>query len=227
MASPKRILAIDASGGACSTALWCQGGVVARRFREIVRGHAQVLVPMILETMADGDETFRRLDAIAVSVGPGAFTGIRIGLAAARGIGLAAGIPTVGVTTFAAVAEAVPESERGERALVVLLDTKRGDLFVQRFSTSRTPDDPPSIQAPTQLVDALTAGSTLLAGDGVALIRPHLAASSFDVRCSTALGPVDAVNVAAVAARSSAGADMMPARPLYLRAPDLRARSGD
>jgi tRNA threonylcarbamoyladenosine biosynthesis protein TsaB len=222
MASPSRILAIDASGDACSTALWRQGAVVARRYRQLARGHAEVLMPMVLETMAEGGETLRRLDAVAVSVGPGAFTGIRIGLAAARGIGLAAAVPTVGVTTFDAVAEAVPEPERSGRTLLILLDTKRGDIFVQRFSPSHSPIDPPLIQSPELFVDSLAAEPILLAGDGVALVRPRLVAADIEVQFSTALGPVDAANVAAVAARAIAGGDAMPASPLYLRAPDVR-----
>jgi len=188
----------------------------------MARGHAEALMPMLLETMAEADETLRRLDAVAVSVGPGAFTGIRIGLAAARGIGLAAAIPAVGVTTFAAVAEAVPKSERHDRALVILLDTKRGDIFVQRFSTSLDQLEAPTVQSPETVAGRLIGVPALLAGDGAALVRPHLVAPDDDVRFSTALGPVDAANVAAVAARSIVDGSALPARPLYLRAPDVR-----
>src|SRR5262245_1095256 len=133
MAAFERILALDSSGGACSVALWRRDAVVARRYRAMTRGHAEALMPMIVETMAAAAEAFPALTAVAVTVGPGAFTGIRIGLAAARGIGLAADIVVTGVTTFAAVAEAVPEAERAGQKLLVLLDSKRGDLFVQQF----------------------------------------------------------------------------------------------
>ena len=178
-------------------------------------------MPMIHETMAEVGESLCRLDAVAVSIGPGAFTGIRIGLAAARGIGLAAAVPTVGITTFAAVAEAVPDSERSGRALIVLLDSRRGDLFVQRFSTSLETLDSPAIEAPEAFVANLTRDPMLLAGDGVRLVRPHVAAAQADVRFSTALGPVDAANVATVALRRMSE-DATPARPLYLRTPALR-----
>jgi tRNA threonylcarbamoyladenosine biosynthesis protein TsaB len=221
MTPPERILAIDVSGGACSTAMWREGRVVARRYRPMTRGHAEALMPMIHETMVEVGESLRRLDAVAVSIGPGAFTGIRIGLAAARGIGLAAAVPTVGISTFAAVAEAVPESERSARTLVVLLDSRRGDLFVQRFSPSLEPLDSPAIEAPEAFAASLTRDPMLLAGDGVRLVRPHSTAPHADVRFSTALGPVDAANVATLAARRIwDGA--VPARPLYLRAPELR-----
>src|SRR5438552_13886170 len=109
MAAIEAILALDSSGAACSTALWRRGAVVARSRREMARGHAEALIPMLVETMSGAGESLKALDAVAVTVGPGAFTGIRIGLAAARGIGLAANIPVVGITTFAAIAEAVGE----------------------------------------------------------------------------------------------------------------------
>src|SRR5215470_1069032 len=101
MVAPEIILAFDCSGAACSAALWRRGALAAHRYRTMTRGHAEALMPMLAETVAQAGETFHALTAVAVTVGPGAFTGIRIGLAAARGIGLAATIPVVGVTTFA------------------------------------------------------------------------------------------------------------------------------
>lgn len=225
----ERILAIDASGAACSAAVWRRGAVVARRFRRMTRGHAEALMPMIVETMTEADESLRGLDAVAVSVGPGAFTGIRIGLAAARGIALAAGIPAVGVTSFSAVAEAVPESERGDRRLIVLLDSKRGDVFVQEFSVSLRPAELPEIRAPASFAADRAAEGVILAGDGVALVRPHLAGLKPDLRLSSADGPADAAHVATAAIRLLGSGDILPARPLYLRAPDVRpaASGGD
>ncbi|MGE4230173.1 MAG: tRNA (adenosine(37)-N6)-threonylcarbamoyltransferase complex dimerization subunit type 1 TsaB [Dongiaceae bacterium] len=196
--------------------------MIARRYRRMMRGHAEALMPMIVETMAEAGESFRLLDAVAVTVGPGAFTGIRVGLAAARGIALAAGIPAVGVTTFAAVAESVPESERGNRRLVVLLDSRRGDVFVQEFATSLRPARPPEIRAPASFADDLAPERTILAGDGVALVRPHLTGAKLDVEFSSMDGPTDAAHVAVAAIRLLASGEALPARPLYLRAPDVR-----
>jgi tRNA threonylcarbamoyladenosine biosynthesis protein TsaB len=222
MASFERILAIDTSGAACSAALWCRGSVIARRYLGMERGQAEALMPMIVEMMAEAKEAFCVLDATAVTVGPGAFTGLRLGLAAARGIALAAGIPAVGVTTFAAVAEAIPDSERADRHVLVLLDSKRGDVFVQRFSASLMPIDPPMIRAPAQLAADLT-GPVILAGDGLPLVRPHLNAANLDVRLSTIDGPADAANVVPAALRLVAVGEALPARPMYLRPPDVRA----
>ncbi len=180
-------------------------------------------MPMIVETVAAAGETLHALSAVAVTVGPGAFTGIRIGLAAARGIGLAANIPVVGVTTFAAVAEAVPEAERAGRKLLVLLDSKRGDVFVQQFSSERAAVGSPLILAPDALLPRLTSDSFILAGDGIAVVRPHLDAANLDVAYAAADGPADAFWVVQLAARSVADRTGLPPTPLYLRAPEVRS----
>ena len=91
------ILAMDTSTAACSVALWRDGGVVASRFEVIERGHAEYLVPMIEAVMAEADERPADIDLIAVSIGPGAFTGIRLGLATARAMALAQDIPCIGI----------------------------------------------------------------------------------------------------------------------------------
>src|SRR5882672_7664437 len=186
MAAIEKILALDSSGAACSTALWRHGAVVARRFQAMTRGHAEALMPMIVETMAEAGEALHGLGAVAVTVGPGAFTGIRIGLAAARGIGLAANIPIVGVTTFAAVAAAVSEAERAGRELLVLLDSKRGDVFVQQFSSARVATGSPAIFTVAAVLHRLASGSFILAGDGIAIVRPHLDAANLVVGYASA-----------------------------------------
>lgn len=196
---------------------------MARRYRAMERGHAEALIPMVVETMAEAGEKYAALTAVAVTVGPGAFTGIRIGLAAARGIGLAANVPVIGVTTFAAVAEAVPAAERRDRALLVLLDSKRGDVFVQEFTPERAAVGPPAILSPDAVLERLSAGSFVIAGDGIAVVRPSLEAARLAAAYSTAPGPVDAAHVTRLAARSVLEGTGLPPTPLYLRAPDVRS----
>ena len=179
-------------------------------------------MPMIVETMADAGEALRALDAIAVTVGPGAFTGLRIGLAAARGIGMAANVPIVGVTTFAAVAEAIPEAERRDRSVVVLLDSKRGDIFAQRFFPSLAVAEPPMILAPEAVPGAIGADPVILAGDGVGLVRPLLESATINVSYAGISGPADAVHVVRLAVRLIAGGEGLPPTPIYLRAPEVR-----
>src|SRR4051812_14151460 len=104
------ILGFDTSGAVCAAAVLRSGRVAAQREAAMERGHAQALVPMLAAAMEEAGLGFGDLDAVGVTVGPGAFTGIRIGLAAARGIGLASGLPVFGVTGFAAIAAAVPDA---------------------------------------------------------------------------------------------------------------------
>src|SRR5450432_1394851 len=110
------ILALDTSGAACSVALRDGAGrLLAHRFEALARGHAERLMPMLREVMAEADVDFAALALIAVTTGPGSFTGIRVGLAAARGLALASGLPILGITAFEALAGAVPAAERQGR----------------------------------------------------------------------------------------------------------------
>ena len=127
------ILALDAAGAACSAALWRDGRVAGHRRRPMQRGHAEALMPLLLEVLAEAGMDFADLGQIAVGVGPGSFTGIRIALAAARGVGLAAKLPVVGVDSFSAVAAALPEPPRPGETLLVVINSKREALFGQYY----------------------------------------------------------------------------------------------
>ena len=142
------VLALDCATIACSAAVWRDGEVVARRLRPGRRGHAEVLMPMVQDVMAEADLAYDALDAIAATVGPGTFTGLRIGLAAARGLALAAGLPLVGVTTLEAIAHGVPESARAGRAVLVVLDARRGQVYAQAFGPDLAPRGQPAAVAP-------------------------------------------------------------------------------
>ena len=226
MTAVRRLLAIDTSGAACSAAVWRDGAVVAHRHRDMVRGHSEALMPMIMETLAEARQELRAIDAIAATVGPGAFTGIRIGLAAARGIGLAAGISVHGVTTFGAVAEAVPEIARRGRRMLVLLDSKRGDLFVQAYDSTLIEVGPPAVMAVSDVDLLISDAPTVIAGDGVGLLRPLIRNRVAEGRIQIqAEGPVDATHVALLAIRLHLAGRPLPPEPLYLRAPDVRIGS--
>lgn len=221
----RTILAFDTSGNACSAAVRRGSETVARRFAPMERGHAEALMPMVMAVLAEAGLGFDDLDAVAVTVGPGAFTGVRIGLAAARGMALAGDLAVVGVTSFEAVAEAVSVDERTDRALLVALETKRADLYVQLFDAALAPVSAPAAVMPEALPDLAPKGPLLIAGDAAGR-----AASALDdpKRVAVSAGPAlpDAAYVAAIAMRRleaarRTGAALPRAEPLYLRPPGV------
>jgi tRNA threonylcarbamoyladenosine biosynthesis protein TsaB len=227
--APMIVLGIDTATTACSAALWADGAVVAHRFEEMERGQAERFNPMIGEVMDAATVRFQDLGAVAVTTGPGAFTGLRIGLAAARAIALAVSAPVIGITTFDALAGAVPDAERDDRTLVVAVNGKRRDVFVQVFGREGEPLGPGGALDPRDGLDALPAGRLLIAGDGAAQLRAGLAGCSDvgdgpgdRVRFSTALGPPDAAHVARIGAARRPAEDGAAPRPLYIRPPDAR-----
>ncbi len=222
-----KILALDSATSACSAALWRDGRVRARRLAMMERGQSEALMPMILDVLAEAGCGFSQLDLLAVTVGPGAFTGLRIGLAAARGMALASGIGCLGVTTLEAVAHGVPAGERAGDPLLVALDSKRADLYVQVFAPDLEPLGPPQALLPGDLGGRVPAGRILVAGDAAGPAAGALAEAGVTVTLSAAPGIADAATVAALAARRwRPGTPVEPPAPLYLRRPDARPATG-
>jgi tRNA threonylcarbamoyladenosine biosynthesis protein TsaB len=220
------LLALDAAGAACSAAVWRDGQVAARRFAAMGRGQSEHLLPMIEAVMAEAAVDYEALEAVAVTVGPGGFTGVRIGLAAARGLALAWRTPLIGISNFAAVAAAVPVAEGTGRTLAVVLDSKRHESYVQAFAPigdgPARPLGPGAAVAPDELDAWLPAGPVLLAGDGLQPALAVLQAVGRDARAATSPGWTDAAQVARLAAAQPLpGPQAPPPRPLYLRAPDV------
>ncbi|HEY7610297.1 MAG TPA: tRNA (adenosine(37)-N6)-threonylcarbamoyltransferase complex dimerization subunit type 1 TsaB [Alphaproteobacteria bacterium] len=221
------VLGIDTSAAACSAALWRGGAAVATERTLMARGHAEALMPMIERVMQGA--AYGELDAVAVTAGPGAFTGLRIGLATARGIALAAGIPAIGVSVFAAIAAGIPAAARRGRAVAVAIDTKRGDVYLQGFDATLAPLGPGRVVAAAEIAAALPPGPLYVAGDGTGLIEAALAGAAGERRRDAVFAaeraPPDAATVAALGAQlleaaRRAGAPLPPPEPLYLRAPE-------
>ncbi len=214
------VLAVDTATTGCSVAVWCDGQTLAYESLAMTRGHAEALLPAVARTLAAAAIGARDIELFAVTVGPGAFTGLRVGLAAARGMALAAARPCVGVTTLEAVAAAVPADERAGRTVVAALETRRDDLFVQLFAADGTPLTAPAVLAFADLPGALPAGPVVVAGDAAATVARVLADRA-DVAVASSAAAPDARIVAALAvARRQAARDAeLPPDPLYLRPP--------
>jgi tRNA threonylcarbamoyladenosine biosynthesis protein TsaB len=222
--TPKTILAIDTAGPGCSAALWGRGAILAGRREFMARGQSERLVPMVLEVMTEAGVPFSALDMVAVSVGPGAFTGVRIGLSAAKGFSLALAIPIMAVTSFEAVAAAVPAEVRAGRLLAIALESKRDDLYLQLFDDAGRARGEPAAIEPAALSGHLPELPLLFAGDAKERAVAALGAWG-DVRIFDGDDAADAAQIAALAATRDL-APGSPVGPLYLRAPDVTLPAG-
>ena len=214
-----KILALDSALSACSVAVLANGVVRAVRRQAMARGQAEALLPMVRAALDEAGLGFADLDRLAVTIGPGSFTGLRIGLAAARGLALATGLPLTGITTLEALAAAADPAARQGRGTVVLIDSRRGDVFMQIFGADAVPLSKPAAADPAALDALLPAGPLLLAGDAAPAALDVLARAGRDVALAA-----DSALPAPVAVARLAAERPLPEGPvtaLYLRAPDV------
>ncbi len=236
-----RILAFDTSGSACSTAVWRDGGIAAQRRVAMARGHTEALMPMVIETLHAAACTFDELDWLAVTIGPGSFTGIRAGLAAARGIALARALPMLGVDSFATVlwgaGRAVPDDRRGadHRLRVIALDSRRTEVYLRIFSSLGEPLTDPDMVAPDDVaarIGALRIGDRpiVLAGGAAPDVAGALRRAGLDVLAIPGHEAPDAGDLAELAAKRiaarNAGEALPGLAPLYLHPPYAHRPAG-
>ncbi len=200
-----RVLAIDTCLNACSVALIEGERVAAAVSEPMVRGHQERLGAMVREAAGQAGMTFAGLDCIGVTVGPGSFTGLRVGLAFAKGLAAALDISCVGVGALQALAGG------REGVAVAAVDARRGQVYVQAFEDGRPLMEPAALRAEDAIAEIRKLGEpTALLGSGA----PQLAEAFPHAHLAPNAVP-DPVIVARLAAISDA-----PPAPLYLRAPD-------
>jgi tRNA threonylcarbamoyladenosine biosynthesis protein TsaB len=218
-----RILALDSSGAACSAAFWAEGGVRAARFEARARGHAERLLPMVLEVMAAAGTALDQVDLFAATTGPGGFTGVRVGLAALRGLALPTRRPMLGVTSFVALAHGTTALERAGRRLLVVIDSKRAELFVQAFGADLAAESEGMLMTPGTIAERYAGQGLLLAGDGASRVVPALQVLRCEPSCAAGAAFVDAAVLAALAAGRAGEARPEPPAACYLHPPAVSA----
>jgi tRNA threonylcarbamoyladenosine biosynthesis protein TsaB len=211
------VLALDTSTSACSAAVWRDGIVLARRLEAMARGQSEALMPMVRAVLTEAGMAMGDLGLLAVTVGPGAFTGLRIGLAAARGLSLASGLPLAGVSTPEAVVAAVPQAGRRGRTVLAVIESKREEVWVQAFAGDTLAPLAPVAALLPERAAALVAGPVLVVGDAAARVLALLP----DAVAASQPGWPDAAVVAALAAEHWAAGTALPPDPLYLRPADV------
>ena len=188
--------------------------MLAARVEPMARGHQERLAPLVAEVMSEAGVAFGQLERVAVTVGPGSFTGLRVGLAFAKGLGAALAIPVVGVGVLEALAQPLAGT------VFAILDARRDQVYLQAFADGAAisaPDALPLGTAAARLAELAGSGPVTLVGSGAALLAQALPGAVL-----VAADHADPVAVAAIAR----GRPPVPPRPLYLRAPDAKLPGG-
>ena len=218
------VLAFDTCLGAVSAAV-CRVDVaglhvLAEAYEARTTGHAERLMPMVEETVARSGIALGDIDRLAVSLGPGSFTGVRIGVAAARALALATGKPAVGVTSLAAMAHAarqvLGDNAKG-RLLAVAVDARAGMVYVQLFEDGGA-SSAPMLLAPAEAAAMIgTQRSCIVVGSAGVAVADAVAGGQVEAALVD-LQP----HARAVAGLAAGLAPAGPLRPLYLRRPDAK-----
>lgn len=204
------VLGLDTCLNACSAAVLHDGRVLAYAYEPMLRGHQERLARLVQEVMAEAGAGFAELTRVGATVGPGSFTGLRVGVAFTKGLGSALGVPTVGVGTLEALAA------EAEGLVVAAIDARREQVYLQVFDEGQAvmaPDALPIGTAVARVLEIAQGRTPTLVGSG----GPLLADAATGACVLTPEG-CDPRLVAQLAAARPAN----PIRPLYLRAPDAK-----
>jgi tRNA threonylcarbamoyladenosine biosynthesis protein TsaB len=218
-----RVLAIDTALAVCAAAVLDteRAGMRARESVPMVRGHAEALMPLIARVMDAAKLEFAELDRIAVTTGPGSFTGLRVGIAAARGIALAAGKPSVGLSTLAAYAAPLIAKD-DTIPVVVVIDARHDQVYLQVFGVGGRTVVLPRIAPIHEAVRAAALGPVRIVGSAAHLIAAAWPASEPP---PSLVEEQPAPEIDWVARLGAAAVGSAPPKPLYLRAADAQPQN--
>lgn len=216
-----KILAIDTALDACQAAVFDshEEKLLAILSHEMQRGHAEALIPVIDNVMKAAGVDFADLDRIATTVGPGSYTGLRVGISAAKGIALATNKPTVGITTLAALSAPLIADDAAV-PVVAAIDARHGNLYFHMAGAGQRVLLSPRVAPLEEAILTVSSGPVRFTGPAAALLASKWPRStgtapvSVDVRTKPSIEWVARLGVLAEPIRA-------PAKPLYLRAPDV------
>ena len=216
--SEEQILAIDTALFGCNAGVRRADGEVFTAAQAMARGQAEALVPMVQGVMSEAGVAFEALSAVATTIGPGAFTGLRIGLSTARSFGLALDIPVIGLTTFEVLAHQYEE----KNPCAVIIETKRDDFYVQVFGADKTPLSEPQA-LPGEAVAALLASykDAVLIGDAVERFVKETGVMHM---CDKSVNAPDPAVMLILARKALKSGSVTAPEPLYLRGADVSER---
>jgi tRNA threonylcarbamoyladenosine biosynthesis protein TsaB len=219
-----RVLAIDTALAVCAAAVLDteRPGLSARESVPMVRGHAEALMPLIDRVVRKSGLQYEEFDRIAVTVGPGSFTGLRVGIAAARGIALATGKPAIGLSTLAALAAPlIAEDDSG--AVVSAIDARHDHVYLQVFGPGGRTLVTPRVIPVRDAVRAASSGAPRIVGSGAEMLAK---AWPGDAKPPSLIDPRRFPDIDWVVRLGAAALDTgAPPKPLYLRAPDAQPQA--
>lgn len=225
------VLGFDTCFNACSAAIGLGLGTKGTRIVGLCEpretGHAETLVPMIRDVLASANATLDDIDRIAVTVGPGTFTGTRIGIAAARGLALARELPLVGVSSLAVMAEMGRQHDacRGPEDLIVAVDARRGQVYAQLFGRGGLEaKSPPLLLSGAEAAGLGGAAPAVVVGSGADAVAHEGRRAGRQMLSQLPELQPDARCLVAMAVHLPAADG--PLRPLYMREADAKPQDG-
>jgi tRNA threonylcarbamoyl adenosine modification protein YeaZ len=219
-----RVLAIDTALAACSAAILdtANGGIVVSESLPMTRGHAEALIPLLARIAAEARMAFRDFDRIVVTTGPGSFTGLRVGIAAARGIALSIGKPAVGVSTLSVYA--APYLADDENVpVVVAIDARHQHVFLEAFGPGGRTVVAPRLAPLREAARAAGDAPARIVGSAAQAVADALTATDATPILIDQRGAPDIGWVARMGAALPEG--QSPPKPQYLRAPDAQPQN--
>jgi len=217
------ILAMDTSMGACSVAvLAADGTALSLHVREalMARGHAEALMPMVQEVLAKAGISAPELDLIAATVGPGSFTGVRIAIAAARGLALATGAKLYGTDSLTVMARDALGRLSPKGPFAVAVDAHRGMIYLGIYDEAGEQRDGPLLIAPVDAAELVPRDLIVAVGSGAALLAESCARQRRHIETALPELQPSAASLAKIALEVRATVPIL--RPLYLRPADAR-----
>ncbi|PRD44231.1 tRNA (adenosine(37)-N6)-threonylcarbamoyltransferase complex dimerization subunit type 1 TsaB [Phyllobacterium phragmitis] len=219
-----KILAVDTAANICAAAVYDTDGqhVLAAVSENIGKGHAEVLMGYIERALHQANMGFADIGRIAVNVGPGSFTGVRIGVSAARGFALALNCPAIGVTAFEALALEARDVHP-DKPVLVAIDAHRGEIYAQLFRPDGEAEGEPLAASLEDMLALLARApqKPVLTGSAAPIINEALGESALSVVSEAATGSIE--TIARIAASRKPGE---APKPLYLRGPDAKPQTG-
>jgi tRNA threonylcarbamoyladenosine biosynthesis protein TsaB len=221
------ILALDTSMGACSAAVLRSGESMRRLhtlFVEMPRGHAEALMPMVEEVLAEAEIEAGDLDLIAATTGPGSFTGVRIAIAAARGLALVTQAKLFGTDSLTVMArKARLAALEPSDPFAVAVDARRGMLYLGLYDEAGTRIDGPRLIAPNDAAGLLPEALHVVVGSGAQLLAEAASARGRSLEAKLPTLQPSAAALAEIALESREPTEVL--RPLYLRPPDAKPQA--